>query len=357
MTSTVNMLSKKPRLDIITDEEKRDIIQAELCKIQQNIRDVLANKERRISEEKLAFSAVARENTEVKDLVFKSDIEIERHRQELADCYEFIKHKDEENKNVNKENIKKEEKLIQFKQIISMHTISRNKIVMEHKSEINSLQLQLLKGEGEKKELAEKVEEQLDLTEYSAGELSDVKSEIGSLQLQLEKSRGEKKELAEKVTANNEQLNLSKYNAEEVAGELSVVKSEMSSLQLQLEKSRGEKEELAEKVNANTKQLNLSKYRADEVARELSDEKEKVTNLVNSFSVASYVFFCTQNTLENNLILEEERNSEELKKLEEALEKVNIQITVKNKQMDKENRNLQDKNEQMNEKRRHLRSR
>ena len=57
-----NMLSKKLRLDIISDDEKKKIIQAEICQIEKSMRVVLAKKDREIWESKLAISAVAREN-------------------------------------------------------------------------------------------------------------------------------------------------------------------------------------------------------------------------------------------------------------------------------------------------------
>ena len=52
----VNMLSKKLRLDIISDDEKKKIFQSEICQLENNIRGVLAHKDREVRENKLAFS-------------------------------------------------------------------------------------------------------------------------------------------------------------------------------------------------------------------------------------------------------------------------------------------------------------
>ena len=87
-------------MDIISDEEKKKIIHSEICKIEKCIRSSLSNKEIEIGENKLAFSAVARENTKVKKELVKKEQEIEHVKRELAECLVSIQQRDEDIENI-----------------------------------------------------------------------------------------------------------------------------------------------------------------------------------------------------------------------------------------------------------------
>ena len=133
------MLIKKLRLDIISDDEKKKIIQTELCKIENNVCRVLANKDREVRENKLAFSAVARENTEVKEKLVKSEAEIIKKNGELAECYRAFQHKEEELRKIIDDNIKKENELNRYKKIIEKIDEKHNKYEIEKGKLVNEL--------------------------------------------------------------------------------------------------------------------------------------------------------------------------------------------------------------------------
>ena len=81
------MFNKKLRLDIISEDETKKIILAEICKIEENVHKMLASKEREILENKLEFSVVAKENTAVKEQLVKSEGELGKKEIELDECY------------------------------------------------------------------------------------------------------------------------------------------------------------------------------------------------------------------------------------------------------------------------------
>merc|ERR1712096_274546 len=113
----------------LIDVVVKKIIQTEICGLKKFVTGSLVAKNQEISESKLAFSAVARENTEVKK-------ENEWKTSQLEACYKAIEDKDMEIKNAFDENINKENEIIECKDTIEENNDKHNEILNKKEIEI-----------------------------------------------------------------------------------------------------------------------------------------------------------------------------------------------------------------------------
>merc|ERR1712129_281392 len=149
-----NMWSKKLRLDIISDDEKKKIIQGEICQIEKSMRVVLAKKDGEIWENKLAISAVARENKELQKQLLETEKEINEQKGELADCYGIIEQKDEEIGNIHEEKNKKESEFNECKKTYQENYESYHEMLVKREMELSILQTELTQSRNKVKEVA-----------------------------------------------------------------------------------------------------------------------------------------------------------------------------------------------------------
>jgi len=138
------MLGKKRKLDLndtsnlnfsesdLIDVVVKKIIETEICGLKKFVTGALVAKNQEISERKLAFSAVARENTEVKE-------ENKWKTSQLEACYKAIEDKDMEIKNAFDENINKENEIIECKDTIEENNDKHNEILNKKEIEIEKL--------------------------------------------------------------------------------------------------------------------------------------------------------------------------------------------------------------------------